>query len=42
MLPDDSFLFFLFINKNRMKSRRIRKKDGKNDTGKNVFTTPQI
>jgi hypothetical protein len=31
--------YFLFINTNRIKSGRITKKEGKNDTGKYVFTT---
>jgi hypothetical protein len=42
MLPDNSFLFFVFINMNRIKSRRIGKKKEKNDTGTNVFAILQI
>jgi hypothetical protein len=34
--------FLLVINMARIKSRRIRKKEGKNDTGRNVFITLQI
>ena len=40
MLPND---IFLFINMNRIKSGRIKKKkEMKSDSGKNVFKTLQI
>jgi hypothetical protein len=39
MLPDGSFIF-LFINMNRIKSRRITKKEGKNDNEKKMCLQP--
>ena len=37
MLPDDIFIFFLFIGMSRITSGSIKKK-----AGKNVFTTLQV